>query len=95
MHVALIRSTGSQRLTALRTNFVFSSVCLPVCVQDLSRLLFNRHGGNPREIKANILEFNGFVFADEKAEVRALLFDGCGCLCTQGVSIFCAKNVVG
>jgi hypothetical protein len=61
-------------------------------VQDLSRLLFNRHGGNPREIKANILEFNGFVFADEKAEVRALLFDGCACLCTQGASIFLRKK---
>lgn len=37
-------------------------------LKDLSRLLFNKHGGNPREIKQNILEFNGFVFADEKAE---------------------------
>jgi hypothetical protein len=39
-------------------------------VQDLSRLLYNRHGGNPREIKQNILNFNGFVFPDAKAEVR-------------------------
>ena len=41
-----------------------------LCVQDLSRLLYNRHGGNPREIKQNILNFNGFVFPDAKAEVR-------------------------
>jgi hypothetical protein len=38
-------------------------------VQDLSRLLYNRHGGNPREIKQNILNFNGFVFPDAKTEV--------------------------
>jgi len=41
-----------------------------VC-QLLSRLLFNRHGSNPREIKQNILDFNGLVFPDEKSEVAA------------------------
>ena len=46
-------------------------VCF-LCVQDLSKLLFNRHGGNPRETKQNILDFNGFAFPDAKAEVSAL-----------------------
>ena len=34
----------------------------------MSRLLFNKFGGSAREIKNNILEFNGFAFADTKAE---------------------------
>jgi len=48
---------------------VFARWVFCLWVQDLSRLMFNRHGGNPREIKANILDFNGFAFPDAKAEV--------------------------
>ena len=36
-------------------------------LKNLSRLLYNKHGG-PRECKNNILDFNGFSFADAKAE---------------------------